>query len=182
MRPKSCANSAPAATATTAGAAARARHPPAIGGQKVTYLYASLQAYAGAHRYSGIMQSQAKGLDGATLKALARHYAKAKAPAPRPDPPEADPDLLAEGATMAERGVVEDGVSACVACHGPNAPRRHPLYPDLAGQHAGYLKAQLHLWREGERGGTPFAHLMSAAIKHMSDRQIAAVSAWYAAQ
>ncbi len=155
---------------------------PKIGGQKETYLYASLQAYAGAHRYSGIMQPQAKGLDDSTLKALARHYTAAEAPAPPADPIEADPDLLAEGETIAKQGVVADGVPACVACHGPNAPRRHPLYPNLAGQHADYLQTQLHLWREGGRGGTPFAHLMTAAAKRMSDRQIEAVAAWYASK
>lgn len=48
----------------------------------------------------------------------------------------------------------------------------------LDGQHAGYLKAQLHLFAEGKRGGTPYAHLMEKTAKLLEAEDIEDLAAY----
>ena len=42
-------------------------------------------------------------------------------------------------------------VDACKACHGPQGISRNPTFPNLAGQKAGYLEAQLKAFKAKER-------------------------------
>jgi cytochrome c553 len=150
---------------------------PAIGGQSLAYLEASLRAYAERHRASGIMQPLAAALDPEQLAALARHYAAEPWPSGEPPAP-ADPALLARGREIATEGLPVAGVPPCASCHGP--PARYPRYPRIAGQDPGYLARQLELFRHGVRGGTAYAHLMHAVARGLTDEDIAAVAAYYA--
>lgn len=153
---------------------------PRLTGQSEAYLLASLEAYADGRRHSGFMQPAAAGLSAAERRALAAHFAEAEAPTV-PDPGE--PALVARGRDIAEWGVPADGVPACAVCHGPLPDGRsvqpHPLYPRLAGQHAGYLESQLQAWRQDARGGAAFAPIMQTIAKRMSDDQIRAVTLYY---
>lgn len=166
---------------------------PILTGQKPAYLQASLHSYAQGARSSGIMQLAASGLDEETVAALARHYAFVaddggtqalglERPAGvRPAAPAtADAALRHAGQSIAEEGVPGEGVPPCASCHGPTATPRHPIYPVLAGQHVGYLGQQLRLFKEGVRGGTPYAHIMATIARRMTERQIEAVSLYYA--
>ena len=83
-------------------------------------------------------------------------------------------------ATGTRRGA-EQSPPLCGVCHGPGARRRNPFYPDLAGQHGDYLVLQLHLFKAGKRGGTPYAHLMEHVAPHLSEAQIRDVAAYYSA-
>lgn len=143
------------------------------------YLYETLKAYASGARHSGLMQPQAAGLDDATMRALAAHYAAQVAYGPAPAEG-ADAARLAAGEVIARRGVPASGVPACAACHGPGQPIRNELYPSLHGQRADYMAQHLRLWRDGIRGGTPYAHLMATVAKQMTDEQIDLVSLYYA--
>lgn len=151
---------------------------PILTGQSEVYLYATLQAFAKGSRHSGIMQPAVSGLEDATLRTLAAHYAKAEA---------ADTDvqsltskLLRKGERIARRGVRSDGVPACAVCHGLKDGPRRAAYPRLAGQYAGYLAQQLKLWQQGARGGTPFGPVMRMIAGRLNDDQIRAVAAFYA--
>jgi cytochrome c553 len=42
-------------------------------------------------------------------------------------------------------------VEACKACHGPQGISRNPTFPNLAGQKAGYLEAQLKAFKAKDR-------------------------------
>jgi len=42
-------------------------------------------------------------------------------------------------------------VDACKACHGPQGISRNPTFPNLAGQKAGYLEAQLKAFKARDR-------------------------------
>lgn len=153
---------------------------PRLTGQSEAYLTASLQAYADGRRHSGFMQPAAAGLSAEERQALAAHFAAADAP---PVSGPADPAMVARGREIAMRGAPADGVPACAVCHGPLPADRtvppHPLYPRLAGQHAGYLDSQLRAWQQDARGGTAFAPVMQAIAKRMCEDQIRAVSAYY---
>jgi cytochrome c553 len=145
---------------------------PILSGQSEAYLFASLQAYARGHRHSGIMQAAAAPLDDAQMRALARHYADAGPLAA------ADAGIDGPGAAIAQRGVPADGIPACVSCHEPPAGR-YPAYPALRGQTPDYLAQQLRLFRDGIRGGTPYAHIMATVARRLSDEQIDAVAAHF---
>ncbi|MBB3104232.1 c-type cytochrome [Azomonas macrocytogenes] len=148
---------------------------PKLAGQSEAYLLASLQAYARGERHSGIMQPVAVALDEATMQALARHYASL--------PPSAeaarDEQAIARGRTLAAQGRPEQGTPSCLECHGPTATVRNPFYPDLAGQYATYLTAQLKLFSTDQRGGTQYAHLMQHSTQRMNDIQMEDLARYY---
>jgi len=152
---------------------------PRLAGQSEAYLLGALQAYASGERYSGIMQPIAAGLEPAVLEALAQHYADLP-PVSRTDAPEPTPDILAQGLSLAERGVRERGIPSCVHCHGPKDGPRNPMYPNIAGQYARYLKLQLELFTAGKRGGTEYAHIMHSAAQRLTPEQMQALADYYA--
>ena len=70
---------------------------------------------------------------------------------------------------------------ACIGCHGPSEKPRNPYYPRLNGQYADYLEQQLKLFRQGVRGGGEYEHLMRDVAANLTDQQIKALAAYYAA-
>ncbi|MEK0361761.1 c-type cytochrome [Pseudomonas sp. CBC3] len=152
---------------------------PRLAGQSEAYLLGTLQAYARGTRHSGIMQPVAAGLEPPVLKALAKHYAALPMVA-LADDSTAAPKTLAHGKVLAERGTPERGVPSCVHCHGPKRSPRNPMYPDIAGQHARYLKQQLDLFTAGTRGGSEYVHIMHSAAQRLTPEQIQALADYYA--
>jgi len=70
-------------------------------------------------------------------------------------------------------GDPENGVTACITCHGPEG--RGAMYlPRLAGQHAKYLVAQLHAFRDQSRVAPDM--VMHTVIENVSDAGIVAVA------
>ncbi len=146
-----------------------------------TYMAASLEAYRGGARQSGIMHQATSTLDDAAIARLARHFAGAGSDRPgHPATAAADPLLVETGRRLAMGDPADPDVAACRACHGPWPTRRSPLFPTIAGQYEPYLRTQLHLWRDGERGGTSRAHLMHAVAAELIDDEIDALAAFYA--
>ena len=117
------------------------------------------------------MQPAAVPLDDAQMRRLAAHYARGRCAA-------SEEDGEGPGAQIARRGVPADGIPACVSCHEP-AGGRYPAYPALRGQTPDYLAQQLRLFRDGVRGGTPYAHIMATIARRLSDEQIDAVAAYF---
>ncbi|WP_217475805.1 c-type cytochrome [Stutzerimonas stutzeri] len=152
---------------------------PRLAGQREPYLIGALQAYARGERHSGVMQPIASGLEPAVLEALARHYAELPAVS-RTQAPRPAADVLALGRSLAERGVPERGIPSCLHCHGPKNGSRNPMYPNLAGQYARYLKLQLELFTAGKRGGTEYAHIMHSAAQRLTPEQMQALADYYA--
>lgn len=139
------------------------------------YMATALAAYRDGIRGSGFMQHAATAVTEADLTALAGWFAAQDAGGPGQGGNAAG---LEDGATLARRGT--DEIPACVVCHGPGARRDKPAMPDLAGQHATYLRTQLRLWRDGGRGGGSRANLMVKAAANLTDADIDALAAWYA--
>jgi cytochrome c553 len=63
----------------------------------------------------------------------------------------------------------------CAQCHGLAGVTDNPTFPNLAGQHAGYLSRQLELFRSRER----FDNLMSPVAESLSDEDIEQLSLFY---
>ena len=51
-------------------------------------------------------------------------------------------------------GSVDEGKAkaiTCTVCHGAEGNSANPLWPNIAGQHASYIQAQLHAFKSGKR-------------------------------
>ena len=66
----------------------------------------------------------------------------------------------------------------CRTCHGLDGLAVMPVAPNIGGESAGYIAAQLEAFRSGVREH----EMMSVVAAGLSDGQIADVAAWYAAQ
>lgn len=84
------------------------------------------------------------------------------------------PASLADGDADAGR----DKSTVCAACHGGDGNSMNPVWPSLAGQHAGYLVEQMEAFRTGMREDP----LMSAQAAGLSAEDIQDLAAFYAAQ
>lgn len=68
----------------------------------------------------------------------------------------------------------------CASCHGTQGVSTSPTIPNLAGQKVGYLENALADYKAGRRLGTSAA-MMAGIAAHLSDADIAALAAYYAA-
>lgn len=152
---------------------------PRLAGMNSAYLRKQLQDFAEGSRANPVMQPIAKALSPAERTAISSYYAALPIPAaPAATVP---PDADSPGARLATRGRWEKGVPACVQCHGPGGIGVGDHFPAIAGQPAGYLAAQLQAWRTGTRKNDPL-ELMRHLSRRLSEDEIDAVAAWFAAQ
>lgn len=152
---------------------------PTLAGQQAAYLDLSLQAYAKGERHSGIMGPIAAALSFEQMKDLARHYSGMPNRSPSHTVPEAASEIE-RGRVIAQQGIPTQRVPACIACHGPGDITRNPIYPTLTGQYADYLVLQLELFKNENRGGTAYAHLMRIVATRLTPEQIRSVALYYA--
>ncbi len=68
--------------------------------------------------------------------------------------------------------------STCVACHGTDGNSPTDLYPNLAGQHAGYLEKQMQDFKTSVRKNA----IMLGMATPLSKQDIADLSAYYSKQ
>lgn len=151
--------------------------------QSPEYLHKALQSFASGDRPSGIMQSVATALTEEDMRQLARDYGARAVPTAGAQAAAAD----ALGASIAERGVPDRKVPACINCHGTTgayqvAAALPGVYPRLDGQNRDYLAQQLRLFRADERGGRDVSDPMSDIAHDLTDEEIAALSAHYASR
>lgn len=151
---------------------------PHLAGQRPDYLKNALAAYASGRRNSGIMEPIAAALDEGSMTALAQHYTRLPPPPGRlPEATEAD--LIAQGADIARHGLPGQRVPSCIDCHTPTGRRTKAAYPNLAGQPADYLLLQLELFKNDQRGGSEYAHLMETVASGLEPDQMRAVALYF---
>src|SRR5690606_28499476 len=92
---------------------------PRLAGQRPDYLFASLRAYAGRSRASGVMQPVAEALSEAQMLALAEYYSLQSVALPQPSVPRStdDSEAIERGRQLAAAGDAK--VPSCQQCHGP---------------------------------------------------------------
>lgn len=157
---------------------------PRLAGLNAVYLRHQLDSYAENTRSHPIMTPIASALNEVERQVLADYYStlpvlgavKALSPIILP---ESEQDNL--GAWLALRGRWEKQVPACVQCHGPQGIGVGTHFPPLAGQSAKYLADQLYAWQKGVRHNDALG-LMKHIAEALTDDDIQAVSAWFAAQ
>lgn len=85
------------------------------------------------------------------------------------------PVILATSAGLVCADAVESLAKACAACHSVKGVSNNPLWPNLAGQHKGYLASQIRAFRDGDRQNP----LMYPMVKGLSDQQIAELATYF---
>lgn len=153
---------------------------PRLAGLPAAYIAKQLHDIKAGRRESATMMPFANMLDDQQIADVSAYYAEM---APWPELPTAyraaDPENAAEW--LAERGdwAEESMIPACNQCHGPNGQGVGDAFPPLAGQHAGYIEAQLRAWREGTRHNDP-NQLMAGVAERLDEAKIAMIADYYA--
>lgn len=154
---------------------------PRLAGLDAAYLRRQLDDFASGARESTIMQPNSKALSETERQALSTYYSALPVPASDRHAGVKPPASDGTGAELALRGRWSQQVPACVQCHGPHGVGVGAHFPPLAGQPRGYLASQLRAWKNGSRHNDPL-QLMQHVAGALDERDIRAVSAWFAAQ
>ncbi|HVS76983.1 MAG TPA: c-type cytochrome, partial [Steroidobacteraceae bacterium] len=67
-------------------------------------------------------------------------------------------------------------IGVCGTCHGPDGNSKNPMFPRLAGQHAGYLVRQLKSFKDETRGDPYAVAYMWGMASGLSDAMIDALA------
>lgn len=160
--------------ATCHGPLGRSTTPkfPVLAGQQENYLIAQLQAFKSQTRGDadalGYMWGMAAPLDDAAISSLADYYSKQK-----PDNFSArNSAAIIHGRDLYQNGNTDEGIPACVACHGANAAGNES-FPRLAGQHSQYLIKQLRSFQNNMRN-VAVMHGVAQGLKKEEMESIAA--------
>lgn len=146
---------------------------PSLAGQHPGYLADQISAFKNGKRENVLMSPQATALSDQDSEDLAAYFSSQLLVAQ-----EADEAAVVRGQQIYRGGDPDRGITACIACHGPNG-RGNPLagYPAVAGQHAVYLANQLRLYASGERSSDP-NQMMRSIARQMTEEDIKAVSSY----
>jgi cytochrome c553 len=82
------------------------------------------------------------------------------------------------GAASPPAAATQVDPTACQACHGANGVSRNPHIPNLAGQQADYLIAQLHAFKSGTRKND----LMESIAAQLGDAEMSALAHYWSSQ
>lgn len=154
---------------------------PRIAGKPAGYLYAQLLHFRDGTRNYEPMRYLLQGLGNQYLFDIAQYFADLRLPHAPPARTTAPQALLEQGRSLAINGDTARGVPACAACHGNAFTGMQPHIPGLLGLSRDYLAAQLGAWRTGLRKATA-PDCMAKVVEQLTPHDIAAVSAWLAAQ
>ncbi|MDA9557904.1 cytochrome c4 [Vibrio sp.] len=85
-------------------------------------------------------------------------------------------DVVTKGKILYTAGDADRGLAACIACHGARGNGTELSgFPKISGQHADYIKAQLHKFRDGSRSNDPNGMMRDIAQK-LTDEDIETIS------
>jgi cytochrome c553 len=73
-------------------------------------------------------------------------------------------------------------VTTCATCHGRQGRSISPKFPNLAGQHASYLIAQLHNFKQHGRGDADAVGYMWGMAEPLSEDLISGLAEYYSKQ
>ncbi len=149
---------------------------PTIAGQGEAYLVKQINDFRNDKRTEATMSPMAKGIaSAADVKHLSAYYAAQKTKLGT-----GDKEKVALGEAIYRGGVLSTGVAACSGCHGPSGAGNTPAkFPQLAGQHANYVVAQLKAFRSGTRNNDS-GKMMRNIVARMTDTEMEAVAEFIA--
>lgn len=151
---------------------------PKLAAQRPDYIAKQLRDFRAERRRNdgGPMVTNAGLLSDEQIEEVAAYFGAL--PPPSPAGGGLDPRVAATGARLFNDGKPETGVPACAGCHA-GAGTAGVLAPQIAAQHAGYLRKQLTDFRTGARSNDP-DNLMRGIAAGLSETEISAVAAYAA--
>ncbi|MYL24771.1 c-type cytochrome [Vreelandella massiliensis] len=153
---------------------------PRLAGLDAGYIEKQLHDFKAGRRQNASMMPFANMLNEQQIADVAAYYSQMPV-TPAGGGESASEAELTRGEQLANRGDWDQYIVSCKSCHGPGGTGVGSDFPGIASQHAGYIRTQLHAWKNDERSNDP-QNLMGAIAKRMSDDDIEAVAAWYASQ
>ncbi|GBL06246.1 cytochrome c [Glaciecola sp. KUL10] len=155
---------------------------PKIAGQHEGYLYKQLSEFKLASQTGGkegrnnaVMNGMAAPLSDQDMKDLAAYFASQDLKAG-----ETPEDVIEAGEQLYRGGDEERGITACIACHGPDGKGMGLAgFPVISGQHAEYTKSQLEMFKSGQRNNDHNG-MMRDIAKKLTDEDINILSKYVA--
>ncbi|WP_394129169.1 c-type cytochrome [Shewanella maritima] len=150
---------------------------PKLAGQHSNYLEKQLKDFRAAAKTGGsegrmdpVMGGMSMTLSDQDIADISAFYAsQQKAPIAVSDVPEL-------GESLYKGGDVARGITACIACHGPDGNGMEAAgFPEVGGQHANYIKIQLNKFRDTNRNND-LNGMMQDVSKKLTDADIEALS------
>lgn len=146
---------------------------PKLAGQHASYIEKELHDFKSGARKDPVMSGMVAPLDAEKMADLAAYFSSQTTKIGS-----TNKDLLALGEKIYRGGNKEDGVAACIACHGPTGAGNPPAkFPRLSGQHATYVEKALNDFKEGIRSNDP-NHMMRDIAAKMTSKEIKAVASY----
>ena len=142
---------------------------PKLAGQNADYLTRQLANFRTGVRTGEEMPTRVANLTGGEMRALALYFSSQTLT------PEVayDPALAEAGRALYFAGNPDSGVTACVSCHGPDG--RGAMYlPRVAGQHARYIRKQIHAFLDQSRSSPDM--VMHKVVENITEAEIEAVA------
>jgi cytochrome c553 len=133
---------------------------PKLTGQHPEYIVAALQEYKGNQRSHLTMHAQASELSDQDMVDIAAYFSGT---------------VLTAGPAPANAPPAPAAVAVCAACHGATGISVVPNYPNLAGQHADYLKREIAEYKDGGRKNA----IMSSMAATIKDSDVEALADYF---
>jgi cytochrome c553 len=148
---------------------------PKLAGQNEQYIVTQLMRFKSNVRENAIMHGMASALAPQDMHDIGAYFSAQKRL-----PGAADEKLAGDGEKLYREGDASRGIPACMACHGPDgAGNPGWRVPNIGGQHAAYIQAQLQAWHDGTSWGSDaHAKIMPAISQHLTAQDISAVSSY----
>jgi cytochrome c553 len=148
---------------------------PSVAGQSAPYIVAQLEAFESGSRSDPLMTAQAMLLSAGDMRDIAVYFESLPAAAMAV----ADPSKVDKGQALYRGGDSDNGVAACLACHGPTG-RGNPAakYPALQGQHAAYTAKQLNDYASNTRQSDGKTRIMRDIASRLSEDDIKALASY----
>jgi len=144
---------------------------PKLAGQHASYIAKQLSDFQSGARKDPTMTGMAAPLSKQDIVDLAAYFSSQTVAIGS-----ANAEKAALGKKIFTGGDASRGVSACMACHGPDgAGNPGAKFPSLKGQQTMYVVKQLQDFRSGTRTNDP-AKMMSSIAGKMTDKEIEAVA------
>lgn len=142
---------------------------PRLAGQHSEYIARQLADFKSGKRKSDTMKPQAEELTPAEMKSLGAFFETKKVGGRKAK----DPELLAVGKYIFNRGNQFTGLPACASCHGPQGLGT-PQLPRLAGQHPRYVEDQLKQFNSRERNNdNAVMHTVASKLTELERNAVA---------
>jgi len=147
---------------------------PILAAQQKVYIENQLKAFRAHKRAEPDAQHYMWGvstrvIDAQLISAMARYFSSQSPVKGIPG----NPELVAKGKKLFQKGSSRHQIPACESCHGADA-HGNGMFPRLAGQHKTYILKQLHLIQSAVRE----APVMHGIVEHLDNDDMQAVATY----